>query len=48
MNIRKLEIKTDERGWLAEILRREQLHPGREGFGQFFITTAQTVDAGPQ
>jgi UDP-2-acetamido-2,6-beta-L-arabino-hexul-4-ose reductase len=36
----KLEIKSDERGWLAEVLRREQLHPGREGFGQFFVTTA--------
>jgi len=40
MNSRKLDIKTDERGWLAEILRREDLHPGKEAFGQFFITTA--------
>jgi len=38
--IKKLEIKTDQRGWLAEILRRENLHPGREAFGQFFVTTA--------
>jgi dTDP-4-dehydrorhamnose 3,5-epimerase-like enzyme len=40
MEIKKLEIKTDQRGWLAEILRREDLHPGREAFGQFFVTTA--------
>jgi len=40
MGIKKLEIKTDQRGWLAEILRRENLYPGREAFGQFFITTA--------
>jgi UDP-2-acetamido-2,6-beta-L-arabino-hexul-4-ose reductase len=40
MNSRKLDIKTDERGWLAEVLRRGDLHPGKEAFGQFFITTA--------
>jgi UDP-2-acetamido-2,6-beta-L-arabino-hexul-4-ose reductase len=40
MVVRKLDIKTDQRGWLAEILRRENLHPGREAFGQFFVTTA--------
>ena len=40
MNVTKMDIKTDERGWLAEILRREQLAPGRQAFGQFFVTTA--------
>jgi UDP-2-acetamido-2,6-beta-L-arabino-hexul-4-ose reductase len=40
MEVKKLEIKTDQRGWLAEILRRENLYPGREAFGQFFVTTA--------
>ncbi|MDP2807329.1 MAG: WxcM-like domain-containing protein [bacterium] len=40
MKVNKLEIKTDQRGWLAEILRRENLHTGREAFGQFFVTTA--------
>ncbi len=40
MNVRRLEVRTDERGWLAEVLRREQLAPGREAFGQFFVTTA--------
>ena len=40
MEVKKLDIKTDQRGWLAEVLRRESLHPGREAFGQFFVTTA--------
>jgi UDP-2-acetamido-2,6-beta-L-arabino-hexul-4-ose reductase len=34
------EIKTDQRGWLAEILRIEQLFDGRREFGQFIVTTA--------
>jgi len=37
--VRKLEVKTDERGWLTEILRGEDVPTGG-GFGQFFITTA--------
>ena len=41
MEITKLDIKTDERGWLAEVIKRQDLAPGRKEFGQFFVTTAQ-------
>lgn len=41
--VRRLDVKSDARGWLAEILRREDLAPPRE-FGQLFVTVAN-VDA---
>ncbi|MDI6740025.1 MAG: cupin domain-containing protein, partial [Candidatus Edwardsbacteria bacterium] len=31
---------TDHRGWLVEIIKNEDLLPGRKEFGQFFLTTA--------
>ena len=39
VEIRTLEIKSDERGWVTEIIRREELVRTRE-FGQVMITTA--------
>jgi len=39
IEIRKLEVKKDERGWLAEMLRREEMG-SHTRFGQFLITTA--------
>ena len=39
IEIKKLEIKKDERGWLTELLRREELGNNTK-FGQFVITTA--------
>ncbi len=38
IELRKLDIKKDDRGWLAEILRPEHV-PG--GFGQFLVTAAK-------
>jgi UDP-2-acetamido-2,6-beta-L-arabino-hexul-4-ose reductase len=35
----EIEKKTDERGWLAEILKANFLN--KKEFGQFFITTAK-------
>lgn len=40
VKIHKLNIKKDQRGWLAEILRNDELID-RKKFGQFFITTAK-------
>jgi UDP-2-acetamido-2,6-beta-L-arabino-hexul-4-ose reductase len=39
VKIKKLEVKKDERGWLAEIIRAEDIgnHPS---FGQILVTTA--------
>jgi len=34
-----LDVKKDERGWLAEIIRKEELVRDKE-FGQFMVTTA--------
>jgi len=39
VEIKRLEVKKDERGWLVEILRSETLKRG-DRFGQFLITTA--------
>jgi UDP-2-acetamido-2,6-beta-L-arabino-hexul-4-ose reductase len=39
VEIKRLEVKKDERGWLVEILRNEALKRG-DRFGQFLITTA--------
>ena len=38
--INNLDIKSDERGWLAEILRKENLQK-EKGFGQIFVTVAK-------
>ena len=37
--VTKLDIKADERGWLAEVLRAEQLG-SRQQFGQFLVSTS--------
>ena len=39
VEVKRLEVKRDERGWLVEILRSEELRRG-DRFGQFLITTA--------
>ena len=39
VTISRLEVKEDERGWLAEIVRKEELIRN-QGFGQFMVTTA--------
>lgn len=39
VTINRLEVKEDERGWLAEIVRKEELVRNQE-FGQFMVTTA--------
>ena len=39
VTITTLEVKKDERGWLAEIVRQEELVRSSE-FGQFMVTTA--------
>lgn len=36
--IKKLNVKKDKRGWLAEIMRPEDI--GEAGFGQILVTTA--------
>lgn len=38
ITIKKLNIKKDKRGWLAEIVRPEDV--GNAGFGQILVTTA--------
>ncbi len=38
--INKLNVKSDERGWLAEILRKENLQE-EKGFGQILVTVAK-------
>ncbi|MCX5884650.1 MAG: cupin domain-containing protein [Proteobacteria bacterium] len=39
VEVKRLDIKRDERGWLVEVLRSEALKRG-DRFGQFLITTA--------
>ena len=39
LEVTVLDVKKDERGWLAEIIRKEALVRGAE-FGQFLVTTA--------
>lgn len=39
VEVKTLDIKKDERGWLAEVIRKEELVRNRE-FGQFMVTTA--------
>jgi len=41
--IRKLEVHTDQRGWLAEILRKEHLK-GKQ-FGQIYFTATRPTMA---
>ena len=38
--INSLDVKTDNRGWLAEVLREENLS-GQTGFGQMLVTVAK-------
>lgn len=37
LNIKKLTVKKDDRGWLAEIIRTEDVN---DKFGQILVTTA--------
>ncbi len=39
LEVTVLDVKRDERGWLAEIIRKEALVRGTT-FGQFLVTTA--------
>ena len=39
VEVTTLDVKKDERGWLAEIIRKEELVRNKE-FGQFMVTTA--------
>lgn len=39
IEVKRLDVKRDERGWLVEVLRSDELRRG-ERFGQFLITTA--------
>ena len=39
VKVNTLDIRKDERGWLAEIIRKEELIRSKE-FGQFMVTTA--------
>jgi dTDP-4-dehydrorhamnose 3,5-epimerase len=38
ISIKKLEVKSDERGWLVELVRNEDLD--KKEFGQIYVTTA--------
>ena len=42
IEIKKLEVKKDERGWFTEILRFEELNKKKEGFGQIYVTVAKS------
>jgi UDP-2-acetamido-2,6-beta-L-arabino-hexul-4-ose reductase len=39
VRVTTLDVKRDERGWLAEVIRKEELSR-RSEFGQFLVTTA--------
>ena len=39
VEVHTLDIKKDERGWLAEVIRKKELVRNKE-FGQFMVTTA--------
>jgi len=39
VKVNTIDVKSDERGWLAEIIRQEELVRTKE-FGQFMVTTA--------
>lgn len=38
VKVKKLEVKSDERGWFAEILRADEVADPK--LGQFYVTTA--------
>lgn len=40
VKIKNLDIKKDERGWFAEIVRTEDLNGSKKPFGQMYVTTA--------
>jgi len=40
INITKLDKKSDERGWVAEVLRFESISNKKKEFGQIYMTTA--------
>lgn len=40
IKIKKLDIKRDERGWFAEIVRNEDLNDTSKPLGQLYVTTA--------
>lgn len=42
ITIKKLNLKKDKRGWLAEIVRPEDV--GGTGFGQILVTTASRAE----
>ena len=39
VEVTTLDVKKDERGWLTEVIRKEELVRSKE-FGQFMVTTA--------
>jgi len=39
IKVNTLDVKRDERGWLSEIIRKEELVRNQD-FGQFMVTTA--------
>ena len=39
IEVTTLDVKKDERGWLTEVIRKEELVRSKE-FGQFMVTTA--------
>ena len=39
VEVTPLDVKKDERGWLTEVIRKEELVRSKE-FGQFMVTTA--------
>lgn len=41
ISIKKLDIKKDHRGWVAEILKLEDLKERKKKFGQIHISTAK-------
>lgn len=41
VKIKKLNVKTDDRGWFSEILRFEELLNKKKGFGQIYVTVAK-------
>lgn len=41
IKVKKLDVKEDNRGWFAEIVRQEDLENKEKGFGQMYITVAK-------
>ncbi len=40
IKVKQLDIKRDERGWFAEIVRTEDLDNKKKSFGQMYVTIA--------